>query len=137
MLFPKRIKYRRSMRGRMRGMAHNGSTFVFGEYGIKATECGWVTDRQIEASRVAIVRSLKKGGKLWVRIFPDKPFTKKPAETRMGKGKGDPQWWVSVVKPGRIMFELEGVSLEDAKEAMRLAAHKLPIKTKFMARQEM
>ncbi len=134
MLFPKRIKYRRSMRGRMRGMAHNGSTFVFGEYGIKATECGWVTDRQIEASRVAIVRSLKKGGKLWTKIFPAKPVSKKPAEVRMGGGKGGPEFWVCVVKPGRILFEIAGVTEEVARHAMTLASHKLPVKTKFVKR---
>ena len=137
MLMPSRVKYRKQQRGRMKGRAKGGSYLAFGKYGLQALEPAWIKANQIEAARVALAKFVKKGGKLWVRIFPDKPFTKKPAETRMGKGKGDPQWWVSVVKPGRIMFELEGVSLEDAKEAMRLAAHKLPIKTKFMARQEM
>lgn len=137
MLMPSRVKYRKQQRGRMKGRAKGGSYLAFGKYGLQALEPAWIKANQIEAARVALAKFIKKGGKLWVRIFPDKPFTKKPAETRMGKGKGDPQWWVSVVKPGRIMFELEGVTLEDAKEAMRLAAHKLPIKTKFMARQEM
>ena len=137
MLMPSRVKYRKQQRGRMKGRAKGGSYLAFGKYGLQALEPAWIKANQIESARVALAKFIKKGGKLWVRIFPDKPFTKKPAETRMGKGKGDPQWWVSVVKPGRIMFELEGVSLEDAKEAMRLAAHKLPIKTKFMARQEM
>ena len=136
MLMPSRVKYRKQQRGRMKGRAKGGSYLAFGKYGLQALEPAWIRANQIEAARVALAKFVKKGGKLWVRIFPDKPFTKKPAETRMGKGKGDPQWWVSVVKPGRIMFELEGVTLEDAKEAMRLAAHKLPIKTKFMARQE-
>ena len=136
MLMPSRVKYRKQQRGRMKGRAKGGSYLAFGKYGLQALEPAWIRANQIEAARVALAKFVKKGGKLWVRIFPDKPFTKKPAETRMGKGKGDPQWWVSVVKPGRIMFELEGVTLEDAKEAMRLAAHKLPIKTKFMARQD-
>ena len=136
MLMPSRVKYRKQQRGRMKGRTKGGSYLAFGKYGLQALEPAWIKANQIEAARVALAKFVKKGGKLWVRIFPDKPFTKKPAETRMGKGKGDPQWWVSVVKPGRIMFELEGVTLEDAKEAMRLAAHKLPIKTKFMARQE-
>ena len=129
MLMPSRVKYRKQQRGRMKGRAKGGSYLAFGKYGLQALEPAWIRANQIEAARVALAKFVKKGGKLWVRIFPDKPFTKKPAETRMGKGKGDPQWWVSVVKPGRIMFELEGVTLEDAKEAMRLAAHKLPIKT--------
>ena len=137
MLMPSRVKYRKQQRGRMKGRAKGGSYLAFGKYGLQALEPAWIKANQIESARVALAKFIKKGGKLWVRIFPDKPFTKKPAETRMGKGKGDPQWWVSVVKPGRIMFELEGVTLEDAKEAMRLAAHKLPIKTKFIARQEM
>jgi large subunit ribosomal protein L16 len=122
------------MRGRRTGKAWRGSDLAFGEYGLKALECAWITDRQIEASRVAISRFIKRGGKLWIRIFPDKPFTKKPAETRMGKGKGAPEKWVAVVKPGRIMFEMAGVDEATAKEAMTLAAHKLPIPTKFVTR---
>ena len=134
MLMPKRVKYRKAQRGRMRGMAHRGSTLAFGEYGLKALEPAWITDRQIEASRVAITRFIKRGGKLWIRIFPDKPFTKKPAETRMGKGKGSPEVWVAVIKPGRMLFEMEGVSEETAREAFRLAAHKLSIPTQFRER---
>ncbi|MEI7904094.1 MAG: 50S ribosomal protein L16 [Candidatus Firestonebacteria bacterium] len=134
MLFPKRIKYRRSMRGRMKGVAIKGSQFNFGEYGLKSLECGWVTDRQIESSRVAVVRNLKKGGKLWTTIFPDKPVSKKPAEVRMGGGKGGPEFWVAVVKPGRMLFELGGVTEEVAKAALRLASFKLPVKTKFVKR---
>ena len=136
MLEPKKTKYRKHHRGRRTGKATSGNSIAFGEYGLVALEPAWVTARQIEASRVAIAHKMKKGGKLWVRIFPDKPVTKKPAETRMGKGKGSPEYWVAVVKPGRIMFELEGVSDELAKEAMRLAAHKLPIKTRFVTRHE-
>jgi large subunit ribosomal protein L16 len=136
MLMPKRVKYRKAHRGRMKGKAKGGTTLAFGQYGLMALEPCWITANQIEAARVALTRFIKKGGKLWVRIFPDKPVTKKPAETRMGKGKGDPQFWVAVVKPGRIMFELEGVSVTDAKDAMRLAAHKLPIGTKFLMREE-
>ena len=132
MLMPKRVKYRKKQRGRMKGNAQTGNYVAFGQYGLKAMESGWITSRQIEASRIAITRHVKRGGKVWIRIFPDKPVTKKPAETRMGKGKGAPEYWVAVVRPGRIMFELEGVSLDLAKEAMRLAAHKLPIKTKFV-----
>ena len=132
MLMPKKVKYRKQMRGRRTGKAWRGSDLAFGEYGLKALECAWITDRQIEASRVAISRFIKRGGKLWIRIFPDKPFTKKPAETRMGKGKGAPEKWVAVVKPGRIMFEMAGVDETTAKEAMTLAAHKLPIPTKFV-----
>jgi large subunit ribosomal protein L16 len=135
MLMPKKVKYRKQMRGRRRGKAWRGSDLSFGEYGLKAMECAWITDRQIEASRVAISRFIKRGGKLWIRIFPDKPYTKKPAETRMGKGKGAPEKWVAVVKPGRIMFEMAGVDLATAKEAMTLAAHKLPIPTKFVTRE--
>ncbi|GAC1620291.1 MAG: 50S ribosomal protein L16 [Candidatus Acidiferrum sp.] len=135
MLMPKKVKYRKQMRGRRRGKAWRGSDLAFGEYGLKAMECAWITDRQIEASRVAISRFIKRGGKLWIRIFPDKPYTKKPAETRMGKGKGAPEKWVAVVKPGRIMFEMAGVDLATAKEAMTLAAHKLPIPTKFVTRE--
>jgi large subunit ribosomal protein L16 len=134
MLMPKRVKWRKHHRGRMKGMAHRGSTVAFGEYGLQALEPAWITSRQIEAARVAITRSLGRGGKVWIRIFPDKPVTVKPAETRMGKGKGSPEFWVSVVKPGRIMFEIEGVQLENAKEAMRLAGHKLPIRTRLVER---
>jgi large subunit ribosomal protein L16 len=132
MLMPKRVKYRKKQRGKMKGNAQTGNYVAFGKYGLKALESGWITSRQIEASRVAITRHVKRGGKVWIRIFPDKPVTKKPAETRMGKGKGSPEYWVAVVRPGRIMFELEGVPEELAKEAMRLASHKLPIKTKFV-----
>jgi large subunit ribosomal protein L16 len=135
MLMPKKVKYRKQMRGRRRGKAWRGSDLAFGEYGLKAMECAWITDRQIEASRVAISRFIKRGGKLWIRIFPDKPYTKKAAETRMGKGKGAPEKWVAVVKPGRIMFEMAGVDLATAKEAMKLAGHKLPIPTKFITRE--
>ena len=132
MLMPKRVKYRKKQRGKMKGNAQSGNYVAFGKYGLKELESGWITSRQIEASRVAITRHVKRGGKVWIRIFPDKPVTKKPAETRMGKGKGTPEYWVAVVRPGRIMFELEGVPHELAKEAMRLASHKLPIKTKFV-----
>ncbi len=133
MLMPKKVKWRKVQRGRMTGKAYRGSKLSFGTYGLKAMEPGWITSRQIEAARVAITRYIKRGGKLWIRIFPDKPVTQKPAETRMGKGKGSPEYWVAVVKPGRIMFELEGIPHATAKEAIRLAAHKLPIKTKFVA----
>ena len=136
MLMPKRVKYRKQQRGRMRGKAVRGSQIAFGSYGLKALEPGWINSRQIEAARIAITRHVKRGGKLWIRIFPDKPVTKKPAETRMGKGKGAPEYWVAVVKPGRIMFELEGVTTPVAKEAMRLASYKLPIKTKFIEAEE-
>ena len=136
MLMPRKVKYRKQMRGRRTGKAWRGSDLAFGEYGLKALECAWITDRQIEASRVAISRFIKRGGKLWIRIFPDKPFTKKPAETRMGKGKGSPEGWVACVRPGRILFEMEGVDYATAKEAMRLAAHKLPIKTIMIQREE-
>lgn len=132
MLMPKKVKWRKVQRGRMRGAAQRGSKLSFGTYGLKAIEPKWITSRQIESARVAITRHVKRGGKLWIRIFPDKPVTQKPAETRMGKGKGSPEYWVAVVKPGRIMFELEGVPFDIAKEAMRLAAHKLPLKTKFV-----
>ncbi len=132
MLMPKRIKYRKKQRGTNKGLAYKGNYIAFGTYGLKALEPGWITSRQIEATRVAITRHVKRGGKVWIRIFPDKPVTKKPAETRMGKGKGSPEYWVAVVKPGRILFELDGVPFELAKEAMRLASHKLPIKTKFV-----
>ncbi|NQT24155.1 50S ribosomal protein L16 [candidate division KSB1 bacterium] len=132
MLMPKKVKWRKVQRGRMRGNAQRGSSLSFGTYGLKALEPKWITSRQIESARVAITRHVKRGGKLWIRIFPDKPITQKAAETRMGKGKGSPEYWVAVVKPGRIMFELEGVPFDVAKEAMRLASHKLPIKTKFV-----
>ena len=136
MLMPKRMKYRKHQRGRRKGKAYRGSTINFGEYGLKAIEPAWITSKQIEAARVAMTRHIKRGGKVWIRIFPDKPVTEKPAETRMGKGKGSPEYWVAVVKPGRILFEIEGVSEELAKEAIRLASHKLPIKTKFVTRSE-
>jgi large subunit ribosomal protein L16 len=132
MLMPKRVKYRKQQRGRMKGKAKGGTQLAFGSYGLKALEPAWITSRQIEAARVAIIRHVKRGGRLWIRIFPDKPVTKKPLETRMGKGKGNPEYWVAVVKPGRILFELEGVPFEVAQEAMRLASHKLPIKTRFV-----
>ena len=136
MLMPKKVKYRKQQRGRMRGKAWRGSELSFGDYGLKVMECGYITDRQIEASRVAMTRFIKRGGKIWLRLFPDKPVTKKPAETRMGKGKGAPDHWVAVVRPGRIMFELEGVTPEIAKKAMALAGAKLGVKTKFVAREE-
>src|ERR1035438_5465829 len=136
MLMPSKVKYRKQQRGRMRGKAWRGSDLSFGDYGLKVVEAGWISDRQIEASRVAIMRFIKRGGKLWIRIFPDKPVTKKPAETRMGKGKGAPEFWVAVVKPGRILFEVEGLPPAEALEAMTLASHKLPIKTKFVVREE-
>jgi len=136
MLAPKRVKRRKTQRGRRRGLAYRGSTIVFGQFGIMALEPGWITSRQIEASRIAITRHVKRGGKVWIRIFPDKPVTKKPAEVRMGKGKGSPEFWVAVVKPGRILFELGGVSEELAREALRLAEFKLPIKTKIVGRLE-
>ena len=134
MLMPKKVKYRRQQKGRMKGIATRGNTVDFGAYGLKALEPGWISDRQIEASRIAMTRFIKRGGKIWIRIFPDKPITKKPAETRMGKGKGAPEGWVSVIKPGRILFEMDGVTEEVAREAMRLASHKLPILTKFVMR---
>ena len=134
MLFPKRVKYRKQMRGRMKGLASRGVEVTFGDYGLQAVEPGWITARQIEATRRALVRYMRRRGKVWIRIFPDKPVTKKPAETRMGKGKGSVDHWVAVVKPGRIMFEISGLSEEGAREAMRLAAHKLPIKTRFAQR---
>lgn len=136
MLLPKRVKHRKVRRGRMKGQAKGGNSIHFGDYGLQALEPGWITNRQIEAARVAITRHIRRGGKVWINIFPDKPVTKKPAETRMGSGKGSPEYWVAVVKPGRIMFELAGVGEKTAKEAMRLAAHKLPIKTKFAKREE-
>lgn len=135
MLAPKKVKHRKMFKGRMKGTAYRGSTLGFGTYGLKATECGRITSRQIEAARIALTRHVKRGGKLWIRMFPDKPITKKPAETRMGKGKGSPEYWVMVVKPGRILYEIEGVNEATAREAMRLAAHKLPIKTTFVMRE--
>ena len=136
MLMPKRTKYRKMHRGRRRGNAKGGTKVSFGEYGIKALEAGWITARQIESARVAITRTVKRGGKVWITIFPDKPVTEKPAETRMGSGKGNPEFWVAVVKPGRVMFELSGVPEDLAREAMRRAGHKLPIKTKFVMRED-
>ena len=134
MMMPKKVKYRKQQRGRMKGKAWRGSSLAFGDYGLKALECGWVTDRQIEAARVAMTRSIKRGGKVWIRLFPDKPITKKPAETRMGKGKGAPEQWVAVIRPGKILFEMEGVGRDVAEEAMKLAAAKLPLPTKLVAR---
>jgi large subunit ribosomal protein L16 len=136
MLAPKRIKFRKMMKGRMRGVATRGQTVAFGHFGLQATEAGWVTNRQIEASRVAMTRHMKRGGKLWIRIFPDKPITKKPAETRMGKGKGNPEGWVAVVKPGRILFEIEGIPKDLAAKAMALASAKLPITTRLVERED-
>jgi large subunit ribosomal protein L16 len=135
MLAPKRVKYRKRMKGRMRGHAVRGNTVAFGNYGLMSLDPGWITNRQIEAARVAVTRAMKRGGKIWIRIFPDKPITKKPAETRMGKGKGNPESWVAVVKPGRIMFETEGVPEQVAREAFTLAAAKLPVRTRFVARE--
>lgn len=134
MLMPKKVKYRKKQKGRMRGKATSGNTVDFGQFGLKALEPGWITDRQIEAARIAMTRYTKRGGKIWIRIFPDKPVTKKPAETRMGKGKGAPEGWVAVIRPGRILYEMEGVPEDVAREAMRLASHKLPIRTRFVAR---
>jgi len=134
MLMPKKVKYRKQQRGRMRGKAWRGSELAFGDFGLKVLEPGWITDRQIEASRVAMTRFIKRGGKVWLRLFPDKPVTKKPAETRMGKGKGAPDHWVAVVRPGKILFEMEGVTHQEASEALRLASHKLPLRTKMVAR---
>ena len=134
MLMPSKVKYRKQQRGRMRGKAWRGSDLSFGDFGLKVLQAGWISDRQIEASRVAIMRFIKRGGKLWIRVFPDKPVTKKPAETRMGKGKGAPESWVAVVRPGRVLFEMEGVTEADAREALRLASHKLPLSTQFVAR---
>ncbi len=135
MLLPKRVKHRKVQKGRMRGKASRGSELNFGDYGLKALECGWITNRQIEAARVAIMRKVKRSGKLWINIFPHKPLTKKPPETRMGGGKGNPEYWVAVVKPGRVLFEMEGVEADLAREAFMRAAHKLPIKTKFVSRE--
>jgi len=134
MLMPKKVKYRKQQRGRMRGLAWRGSAVSFGDFGLMSLEPCWLTDRQIEAARVALTRDIKRGGKVWVRVFPDKPVTKKPQETRMGKGKGAPEGWVAVIKPGRILFEMEGVSVEEARSAMRLASAKLPMKTRFTKR---
>ena len=136
MLMPKKVKYRKQQRGRMTGKAWRGSSLAFGDFGLKAMRCGWITDRQIEAARVAMTRFIKRGGKVWIRLFPDKPITKKPAETRMGKGKGSPEMWVAPVKPGRVMFELEGVTKDIAQKAMALAAAKMPVRTKFVMREE-
>jgi large subunit ribosomal protein L16 len=136
MLMPKKVKFRKIQRGRMKGKAWSGGHVAFGDYGLKATECGWISAREIEAGRIAITRFIKRSGRIWIRMFPDKPITKKPQETRMGKGKGAPEAWVAVVKPGRILYEMEGVSEEAAREALRLAAHKLSVKTKFVTRAE-
>lgn len=134
MLMPKRVKHRKEQRGRMNGTAYKGSEITSGEYGLQALEPGWVTNKQIEAARIALTRHIKRGGKIWIKIFPSKPVSAKPAETRMGKGKGAPEYWVAVVKPGRILYELSGVPIEIARESMRLASHKLPIKTRFVTR---
>ncbi len=136
MLMPKKVKYRRQHRGRMKGYAKGGTDIQFGEFGLQALEPAWITSQQIEAARIAMTRHIKRGGKVWIRIFPDKPVTEKPAETRMGKGKGSPEYWVAVVKPGRVMFELAGVKEDIAREAMRRAGNKLPIKTRFLARED-
>lgn len=136
MLMPKRVKHRKTHRGRMKGKATRGNFIAYGEFALQATECGWITSNQIEAARIAINRYIKRGGKLWIKIFPDKPVTEKPAETRMGSGKGSPEYWVSVIKPGRVLFELAGVSEETAREAMRLASYKLPVSTKFVLRSD-
>jgi len=135
MLMPQKVKFRKVQRGRMKGKAWRGSSISFGEYGLKAMDCGWITARQIEAARIAMTRFIKRGGKVWIRLFPDKPITKKPAETRMGKGKGAPEEWVAVIRPGKILFEMEGVTPDIAREAMRLAAHKIPLKTRFVGRE--
>ena len=137
MLMPKKVKYRKQQKGRRRGMSSRGSKINFGDFGLMAQECGWITNRQIEAARIAMSRYIKRGGKIWIRIFPDKPITKKPAETRMGKGKGSPEEWVAVVKPGRIIYEMEGVPEEIAHEALRLASHKLSIQTKIFSRDKL
>ncbi|MCF8024059.1 MAG: 50S ribosomal protein L16 [Desulfobacteraceae bacterium] len=136
MLTPKKVKYRKQQKGRMKGKAYRGAKLNFGDYGLQAMECGWISSRQIEAARIAMTRKVKRGGKMWIRIFPDKPITKKPAEVRMGKGKGSPESWVAVVKPGRILYEMEGVPRELAFEALRLASHKLPFKTKVVERSQ-
>ena len=137
MLVPKKLKYRKPHRGKMRGQAKGGTEVQFGEYGLQALEPAWISNRQIEAARIAMTRKIKRGGKVWINVYPDKPFTKKPAETRMGSGKGSPEGWVAVVKPGRVMFELAGVPEPLAREAMRLAGHKLPVKTKFVMREDL
>jgi large subunit ribosomal protein L16 len=136
MLSPKKVKFRKQQRGRMRGLSKRGTTLNYGDFGLQAVECGAISSKQIEAARIAMTRHVKRGGKLWIRIFPDKPFTKKPAEVRMGKGKGAPEGWVAVIRPGRILYEMEGISKELAVEALRLASHKLPIKTRFIERSE-
>jgi len=136
MLAPKRVKYRKQQKGRMRGTAYRGSKLNFGDFGLKAVECGYISSKQIEAARIAINRHLKRGGKIWIRIFPDKPFTKKPAETRMGKGKGSPEGWVAVIKPGRMLYEIKGVPESVAREALRLASHKLSVPTRVVSRQD-
>ena len=135
MLMPKRVKFRRVQRGRLKGSAHRGNTLAYGDFGLVATQPAWITSNQIEAARIAMTRFTKRSGQVWIKIFPDKPVTEKPAETRMGSGKGSPEYWVAVVKPGRVMFEMSGVSEADAREAMRLASHKLPIKCKFISKQ--
>jgi large subunit ribosomal protein L16 len=137
MLSPKKVKYRKSQKGRMKGAAYRGSDLNFGEFGLQAIDCGKISSKQIEAARIAMTRHVKRGGKIWIRLFPDKPYTKKPAEVRMGKGKGAPEGWVAVIRPGRVLYEMTGVSREMAKEALRLAAHKLPIKTRFVERSEL
>jgi large subunit ribosomal protein L16 len=137
MLSPKKVKYRKSQKGRMKGAAYRGSNLSFGEFGLQATDCGKISSKQIEAARIAMTRHVKRGGKIWIRIFPDKPYTKKPAEVRMGKGKGSPEGWVAVIRPGRVLYEMTGVSREMAQEALRLAAHKLPVKTRFVERSEL
>jgi len=137
MLSPKRVKFRKQQKGKMRGLAFRGSSLSFGQFGLQAMECGWITAKQIEAARIAMTRHVKRGGKMWIRIFPDKPYTKKPAEVRMGKGKGAPEGWVAVIRPGRILYEMEGIPVELAREALRLASYKLPIRTRFIERGEM
>jgi large subunit ribosomal protein L16 len=137
MLSPKKVKYRKSQKGRMKGAAYRGCNLNFGEFGLQATDCGKISSKQIEAARIAMTRHVKRGGKIWIRIFPDKPFTKKPAEVRMGKGKGAPEGWVAIIRPGRVLYEMTGVSREMAMEALRLAAHKLPVKTRFVERSEL
>lgn len=137
MLSPKKVKHRKVQKGKMRGKAYRGSTLNFGEFGLQAVDCGYITNKQIEAARIAMTRHVKRGGKIWIRIFPDKPFTKKPAEVRMGKGKGAPEGWQAVIKPGRILYEMSGVSKEMAQEALRLAMHKLPVKTRFIERSDL
>jgi len=136
MLSPKRVKFRKQQKGKMRGTARRGAELSFGQFGLQAVECGWISSKQIEAARIAMTRHVKRGGKMWIRIFPDKSYTKKPAEVRMGKGKGAPEGWVAVIRPGRILYEMEGIPVELAREALRLAAHKLPIRTRFVERGE-